>query len=140
MANPSAVSSDRGSTPAPRKVLSPHLGVWRWHVTMAISIFHRGAGLALGVAALGMIAWIGGVFLGPKAFKMVCTAASSLPGKTLLFFATLGFFFHAFNGMRHLVWDLGRGLKPKTAELTAWLVMIAALIANIVLWRDWFFY
>ncbi len=125
---------------AAHRPTSPHLEIWRWHPTMAVSIFHRASGMALAGALIGLLVWIIAVLAGDPHYSIVNELIGGIAGKVILFLATLAFFFHAANGIRHLVWDMGFGFAPKTANGSAWFVMIIAVCANLVLWRDWFFY
>lgn len=141
----SASASGKSANPARhgaagRKPTSPHLEIWRWHPTMAVSIFHRASGIALAGALIGLLGWILAVLVGDPWYALANELIGGIAGKVILFLTTLAFFFHAANGIRHLFWDSGLGFAPKTANRTAWLVMIIALGANLALWRDWFFF
>lgn len=144
MSQSASASGKPGKSPpagAPaRRPTSPHLQIWRWHPTMAVSIFHRAAGIALGGALIGVLGFLVAVLAGDPWYGYAIAVIGSLPGKVVLFLATLAFFFHAANGVRHFVWDLGFGFSPKTANGSAFFVMIFAVCANVVLWRDWFLF
>jgi succinate dehydrogenase / fumarate reductase cytochrome b subunit len=114
--------------------LSPHMQIWRWHVTMAASILHRVTGVALWVGLLILVAWLYALAAGPVAFSAVAGALASLPGLAILFMVTLSLFFHLANGIRHLAWDLGFGFQLKTADATAWGAGLFALAANLGFW------
>ena len=114
--------------------LSPHLQVWRWHITMATSILHRATGVALYVGALIAAAWAISLASGPEAYATYKTVLGSPLGKVVMFGLTLSFFYHLANGVRHLVWDLGRGLNVKTANATSVLVFAFTAAATIAVW------
>ncbi len=116
---------------AERRPLSPHLQVWRWHVTMATSILHRASGVALYGAAAGRAAWLLSLAIGPTAFSQAQRLAFTLPGQLALYAAAVALAYHLANGIRHLVWDFGYGYQGKTANSTGWAVIIFALIAPI---------
>jgi succinate dehydrogenase / fumarate reductase cytochrome b subunit len=114
--------------------LSPHVQVWRWHVTMFASILHRATGMALYVGALVLMAWALSLAAGPGAYGIFAAIAGSIIGKLVLIGLTLCVFFHLANGVRHLAWDAGYGFKPKTADATAWLAFGFAAVATLLLW------
>ncbi len=114
--------------------LSPHLQVWRWHITMATSILHRATGVALYVGALIAAAWAVTLASGPEAYATFKAVMGSPLGKVVMFGLTLSFFYHLANGVRHLVWDIGRGLNVKTANATSVLVFAFTAAATIAVW------
>ena len=121
--------------PGPRpRPLSPSVTTWRWHVTMAASIFHRVTGSGLYFAALVLMVWALSLAAGPEAYGVFTGIAGSIVGKIVLFGLTLCAFYHLANGIRHLAWDSGFGFKPKTATSTAWLVIGFAILATLVFW------
>jgi len=120
---------------APReRPLSPHLQVWRWHVTMLTSILHRATGVALYGGALILAVWAMSLAAGPEAYGGFMSLLGSLPGKVVMFGLTLSVFYHLANGVRHLVWDAGHGLDVKTANATGVAVIAFALAATLATW------
>lgn len=120
---------------APRgRPLSPHLQVWRWHITMATSIAHRATGVALYVGALIGAAWAISLAQGPEAYASFKHLLGSPLGKLVMFGLTVSFFYHLANGVRHLVWDTGKGLDVKTANATSVLVFAFAAAATVAVW------
>lgn len=113
--------------------LSPHLQVWRWHVTMFTSIAHRATGVALYVGALIAAAWAISLAAGPDAYATYKGVMGSIPGKVAMFGLTVSFFFHLGNGIRHLTWDAGHGLDIKSANASAVLVIAFAIAASIAI-------
>jgi succinate dehydrogenase / fumarate reductase cytochrome b subunit len=111
--------------------LSPHLQVWRWHITMATSILHRATGIALYVGALIAAAWAVCLAQGPDAYAAFKALMGSPIGLFVMLGLTLSFFYHLGNGVRHLIWDAGHGLDPKAASASAVLVIAFAVAATI---------
>jgi succinate dehydrogenase / fumarate reductase cytochrome b subunit len=122
----------------PVRPLSPHLQIWRWHVTMLASILHRATGLALYAGALLIIAWIAAGAAGPAAYGEFASLGSSLIGLIIWIGLTLSAFYHLASGVRHLIWDTGIGLQKKSADLAASLCIWFAVIATIAFW-GWLF-
>lgn len=123
------------ASPDPRaRPLSPHLQVWRWHVTLAASILHRLTGAALYGAALILAGWALALASGAEAYGGYMRLLGSIPGKAVLFGVTVSAFYHLANGVRHLAFDSGKGFALKTADLTAWLSLGFGVVAAIAVW------
>jgi succinate dehydrogenase / fumarate reductase cytochrome b subunit len=114
--------------------MSPHLQVWRWHLTMATSILHRATGCALYVGALIAAAWAVALAQGPDSYALFKGLLGSALGKVVMFGLTISLFYHLANGVRHLVWDTGRGLDVKSANASAVLVIAFAAAATLAVW------
>ena len=87
--------------------------------------------------SLGLIvfaAWLMQVAAGPEAYLGFTNTMSSLIGKLLLIGWSFAFFFHVGNGVRHLVWDTGRGFEKQQANRSAWFVVLFAVVATAVFW------
>ena len=114
--------------------LSPHLQVWRWHITMAASILTRATGVAL-YAGLLIVAWgVLALASGVDAYAAFLAIMGSILGRLVLFGITVSIFYHLAAGIRHLVWDFGKGFEPKTANLTAFLAIGVGLVGAIGVW------
>ena len=118
----------------PARPLSPHLQIWRWHITMAASIAHRASGVALYAGLLILAAWALALAADPIHFDRLTGALHSPVGLVVLFLITLAVFFHLANGVRHLVWDLGFGFRKQTADKTALAVIAIAIAATVLFW------
>ena len=130
-----AKSATSGGRPRP---IAPHLQVWRWHVTMAASIATRASGVALYVGLLIVVGLATALALGPDAYASYTGWLASPLGLAVLFGLTLSIFYHLAAGLRHLVWDTGRGLLPATANRTAWAAFAFALVASVLVWAGYF--
>ncbi|HEV2533632.1 succinate dehydrogenase, cytochrome b556 subunit [Phenylobacterium sp.] len=123
------------TTKVPReRPLSPHLSIWRWHITMATSILHRATGVALYVGALIGAAWAISLARGPETYANFKHLLGSPLGKVVMFGLTLSFFYHLANGVRHLVWDIGKGFDLKTANATSIVIFAFAAAASAAVW------
>ncbi len=117
-----------------RRPLSPHLQVYRWPISMALSILHRVTGVGLGIGTLLLTWWLVAAALSDDAFATVQWFLATPIGMLLLFGWTLALFFHFFSGIRHLVWDAGYGFEQPWYERSAWAVVIATAAATLLLW------
>lgn len=121
-------------TDAPReRPLSPFM-IWRWHITMFTSIAHRATGVALYGGALILAGWAMALAAGPDAYAAYQGLLGSPLGKLVMFALTVSVFYHLANGIRHLVWDAGRGLDIKTANMTAVVAIAFAVAATLAVW------
>ena len=118
----------------PPRPLSPHMSVWRWHVTMFTSIAHRVSGAGLYLAALIAAGWAVALASGPDIYGAYMALLGSPLGKAVLFAITLGLFYHLANGVRHLVWDFGYGFRVRTADSSAIVAIAFAISATVGLW------
>jgi len=114
--------------------MSPHLSIWRWHITMASSIAHRVSGVALYVGALIGAGWAVSLAAGPDAYAAYKALLGSPLGLLVMFSLTLSTFYHLGNGVRHLVWDAGHGLDVKSANASAAFVFAFAVVASLAVW------
>lgn len=114
--------------------LSPHLQIWRFTVTMAASITHRGTGMVLYGGSVLLALWALALAFSPVLFSTLAGFVTSPLGFIVVAGYVWSLSFHLLNGLRHLYWDTGRGLGVKTAAKTAWAVYIASVVlAAIVL-------
>ena len=114
--------------------MSPHLGVWRWHITMATSILNRVTGVILYGGALIGAAWAVSLASGPEAYATVMELLGSFLGRVALFGLTVSAFYHLANGVRHLVWDFGHGLEVKSANASSITVFAFTIAATAATW------
>jgi succinate dehydrogenase / fumarate reductase cytochrome b subunit len=115
--------------------LSPHLGVYKFMYTMALSILHRITGIAASVGFLAFTWWLMALASGPEAYGAAMRCLSSPLAKLLLVGFTFSFVYHFCNGIRHLVWDTGRGLERAQARRSAAVVVAASLVITaLVVW------
>ena len=117
-----------------RRPLSPHLQVYRWPISMALSIGHRVTGVGLGIGALLLTWWLVAAAVSDDAFDAVQGFLATPIGLLLLFGWTLALFFHLFAGIRHLAWDAGYGFDKPRYDRSGWAVVIATALATVLLW------
>ena len=111
--------------------LSPHLTIYKPQITSVLSITHRLTGVGL-YAGIFVLAWT--IILASYNCDCVLPILTSKPGLVLLFAWTTALFYHALNGIRHLFWDIGKGLELETASTTGVLVLIGAVVLTTFSW------
>jgi len=117
-----------------QRPLSPHLQVYRWQITMAMSIAHRATGIVLSGGAVALVFWLLALANGPDAFDIAQAIAGSWFGYLCLFVWTFCLFYHLANGIRHLVWDMGYGFEIKQFYASGWLTIVASLVLTALAW------
>ncbi len=114
--------------------LSPHLQIYRPMLTMMMSIVHRvtGAALFFGTALLAW--WLLAAATGPEAFATAQGFMGSFIGRLILFGYTWALIHHMLGGLRHLVWDTGRGFDLPTVEIMAKATLGGSIALTLIVW------
>jgi succinate dehydrogenase / fumarate reductase cytochrome b subunit len=107
---------------------------YRLQITSALSILHRLTGIGLAVGSLLLAWWLVAVAAGGELFAATHGFLASPIGVLLLFFWSVGFFFHLCNGVRHLAWDTGRGFELRTAFRSGYAVLAATVVLTALSW------
>jgi succinate dehydrogenase / fumarate reductase cytochrome b subunit len=113
--------------------LSPHVFIYRFAYTMALSILHRASGLLLSAGLLLLVAWLFALAAGPDPYASFAAFAGTWPVKLALALLLVSFVYHFANGIRHLCWDAGWGLERQQARLSARIVVIGVVLASAAL-------
>jgi len=114
--------------------LSPHLQIYKWHVSSLVSITHRISGVINLIALILIFFWLLALALGESNYELFLLAINSFFGKFILIGFTWSMFFHVLSGIRHLCWDLGYGFEIKTANITGIIVITFSLALTIIFW------
>ena len=112
--------------------LSPHLSVYRFVYTMALSIAHRITGIALSVGLLLLAAWLLSAAAGVEVYARTVALLSGWFFRLVMLGLLAAFLYHTCAGIRHLLWDTGRGLEKTQARRGAVLVIVAFVIAFVI--------
>ena len=114
--------------------ISPHLQIYRWHISSLLSITHRIAGVINLLALILMFFWLLTFSLGENNYELFLAVINSFLGKFFLIGFTWSMSFHIFSGIRHLVWDAGYGFEIKTANISGVLVILSSLVSTVIFW------
>ncbi len=114
--------------------LSPHLMIFRPYINMVMSILHRITGIANYFGTALLAAWLIGAAGGPDSFQTVSAIAGSPIGLLLLFGLSWSLIHHALGGIRHFIWDTGRGFEISTVRSLSWATIIGSLSLTLVIW------
>lgn len=112
--------------------LSPHLQVYRWTYTLALSILHRITGIGLAVGFVLLAWWLSALATGPGAYDDFTALAASRLGRALLAVFAAAFWYHFCAGIRHLVFDTGRSLERREARRSSVVVVAAAVLLALL--------
>ena len=116
------------------KPLSPHLQVYRWQLTMVLSITHRATGVFLSLGTVMLLYWLVAASMGPEAYASAQRCIGSLPSQLVMAAWTFSFYFHLCNGVRHLFWDIGWGFELDTAYRTGYAVVGFSVVLTGLTW------
>lgn len=114
--------------------LSPHLQIYRWSWTMAMSVAHRATGAALYGGTLLVALWLIAAASGPSAYDTAQAIAGSVLGRLVLFGYTFVLLHHMVGGLRHFIWDMGHGYDPQTRMNLAKFSGLVSGILTLLVW------
>ena len=114
--------------------LSPHLQIYRWHISSLISIMHRISGVTNLLALILIFYWLLVLSFGESNYELFLLMINSFIGKFILIGFSWSMSFHLLSGIRHLAWDLGYGFEIKTANISGIIVIIFSLVLTIIFW------
>ena len=118
---------NRGNRP-----LSPHLQIYRKQLNSATSILNRITGIAMLGAALLIVWWLLAAATGQAYFDLVDGLMTSMLGDVVMTLSVLGLWYHTLGGLRHLIWDTGRGLELEAADRMGWAMIVGAVVLTIL--------
>ena len=112
--------------------LSPHIQIYRWHISSLVSISHRITGI-INITAITLIClWASLLFLGENNYEMINLFLNSLVGKFIILGITWSFSFQILSEIRHLVMDFGYGFELNTTKITGLIVIFGSIILTVV--------
>jgi len=129
------------STPAtskatPQRPLSPFMigPYYKPQMTSMLSITHRLTGLGLSVGALLLVVFLLCLASGAEVYGLIVPHVTAWYGQLLLVAFTWALLYHFCNGIRHLMWDVGKGLDMPTAEKTGYAVIVVSVVLTAAVW------
>ena len=114
--------------------LSPHLQIYRWHLSMILSITHRIIGVVNSVAIVLICLWTISLLLGEENYEIIKILFQSFFGKLLIISLSWSFSFHILSEIRHLIWDLGYGFDLKISKITGVITIIGSLVLTVLIY------
>ena len=112
--------------------LSPHIQVYRWHISSLVSISHRITGIVNIFAITIICFWIFSLLLGESSYDLTKLFLQSIFGKFIIISLTWSFSFQILSEIRHLAMDLGYGFEIKITKLTGLLVIFGSIFLTVL--------
>tara|TARA_B100001057_G_scaffold266430_1_gene266581 strand:- start:160 stop:543 length:384 start_codon:yes stop_codon:yes gene_type:complete len=113
--------------------LSPHLQIYRWHISSLVSISHRITGIINFVAFIFICIWAFILLLGESNYSSIEILLSSIIGKFIILGLTWSFSFQILSEIRHLIMDMGYGFELKITKISGLLVIFGSIFLTIVI-------
>ena len=117
-----------------KQPLSPHIQIYRWHISSLVSISHRITGIINIIAITLICLWASCLLLGEANYQIINSFLSSLVGKFFILAITWSFLFQVLSEVRHLIMDLGYGFELQTTKITGLLVIFGSIVLTILIY------
>ena len=115
-----------------QRPLSPHLQIYKPQLTSVLSITHRATGVVLSIGTLFIPFWLVCIMLGAETYETLHNIMSSWCGQISLFIFVFSLHYHLCNGVRHLFWDIGKGLRIEDTYMSGYAALVGAIILTIL--------
>ena len=115
-----------------KEPLSPHIQIYRWHISSLVSISHRITGIINIIAITLVCFWASLLLLGESNYEMIYFFLNSQVGKFIILALTWSFLFQILSEIRHLLMDLGYGFEIQTTKITGLIVILGSIILTII--------
>ena len=112
--------------------LSPHIQIYKWHVSSLVSISHRITGIINIISITLICLMVSLLVLGQNSYETIHLFLSSLMGKFVILGITWSFSFQILSEIRHLIMDLGFGFELKTSKITGLIVIFGSIIFTVI--------
>jgi len=119
---------------ASERPLSPHLQIYRPVISMVMSIFHRITGTVLYLGMIVLAWWLIAAASGPDYYAVAMDWIGSVLGYLILLGLSWAVFHHALGGLRHFLWDTGRGFAIPTVLRLSWATLLGSLTLTVLFW------
>ena len=114
--------------------LSPHIQIYRWHISSLVSISHRITGIINIVAITVICFWISSLLLGEDSYELTKIFLNSIFGKFIIIGLTWSFSFQILSEIRHLIMDLGYFFELRATKITGLIVIIGSFIMTVLIY------
>ena len=115
-----------------KQPLSPHIQIYRWHISSLVSISHRITGIINIVVITLICLWASLLLLGENKYETINLILSSSIGKFIILSITWSFSFQILSEIRHLIMDLGYGFELNTTKISGLIVIFGSIILTIL--------
>ena len=115
-----------------KEPLSPHIQIYRWHISSLVSISHRITSIINIIAVTLICLWASLLLLGESKYETIDFFLNSFVGKFIVLSLTWSFLFQILSEIRHLIMDLGYGFELQTTKITGLIVIFGSILLTIV--------
>ena len=120
-----------------KEPLSPHIQIYKWHISSLVSISHRITGI-INIIAITFICLLASLLVfGQNSYEMINLFLISTIGKFFILGITWSFCFQVLSEIRHLIMDLGYGFELKTTKITSLIVIFGSVFLTVVFFFNW---
>ena len=117
-----------------RNPLSPHIQIYRWHISSLVSISHRITGIINIVAITLICIWTASLILGDTNYDFINLFLTSIYGKFIVVGLAWSFSFQILSEVRHLLMDMGYGFELQTTRITGLGVIFGSILLTILIY------
>ena len=117
-----------------KKPLSPHIQIYRWHISSLVSISHRITGIINIIAISFICLWTSWLILGETNYNVINFFLSSFFGKFIVLGLVWSFSFQILSEIRHLIMDMGYGFELQTTRITGLMVIFGSFLLTILIY------
>ena len=117
-----------------KKPLSPHIQIYRWHISSLVSISHRITGIINIIAITFICVWSGWLILGEANYTLINFFLNSSLGKFVVLGIVWSFSFQVLSEIRHLIMDMGYGFELQTTRITGLLVIFGSFLLTVAIY------
>ena len=117
-----------------KKPLSPHIQIYRWHISSLVSISHRITGIINIIAITFICVWSGWLILGEANYTLINFFLNSIFGKFFVLGVVWSFSFQVLSEIRHLIMDMGYGFELQTTRITGLLVIFGSFLLTVAIY------
>ena len=114
--------------------LSPHIQIYRWHISSLVSISHRITGIINIIAITFICVWSGWLILGEANYTLINFFLNSIFGKFVVLGIVWSFSFQVLSEIRHLIMDMGYGFELQTTRITGLLVIFGSFLLTVAIY------
>ena len=115
-----------------KEPLSPHIQIYRWHISSLVSISHRITGIINIIAITLICLWASLLLFGESKYETIDFFLNSFVGKFIILSLTWSFLFQILSEIRHLIMDFGFGFEPQTSKISGLIVIIGSIILTVI--------
>ena len=114
--------------------LSPHIQIYRWHISSLVSISHRITGVINIVAITLICIWVSLLVLGETNYSFINKLLNSILGKFIALGLVWSFSFQMLSEIRHLIMDLGYGFELQATRISGLLIIFGSIFLTIIIY------